>query len=89
MITTFSSSFITTNQTAFEELVAMGSEIAQRSLLGKQSKEIAQRNESLFETLEAYDCAELTAKEYEALEYQITGLLESQFTPTINPLYSV
>lgn len=88
-MTTFSSSFITEKQTAFTEFVTIGSSVAQNVIIGKESNDSNERASKILKVLEALDCAELTAKEEEALDYQLSGLLEGQFVPTVTPLYSV
>ena len=89
MISTFSNSFITEKQSAFTELVTIGSLVSQNVIVGKESIEIEERASKILRVLEALDCPELTAKEEEALDYQLIGLLEGQFVPTVTPLYSV
>lgn len=88
-MTTFSSSFITEKQTAFTEFVTIGSLISQNVISGKESIDSAKRATKILTVLEALDCSELTTKEEEALDYQLTGLLEGQFVPTVTSLYSV
>lgn len=88
-MTTFSSSFITERQTAFTEFVTIGSLVAQNAIIGKESIDSSERASKILRVLEALDCPELTAKEQEALDYQLIGLLEGQFVPTVTPLYSV
>lgn len=89
MIATFSSSFITEKQTAFTEFVTIGSLVAQNVITGKESVDSSKRASKILKVLEALDCPDLTTKEEEALDYQLTGLLEGQFVPTITSLYSV
>lgn len=88
-MTTFSSSFITEKQTAFTEFVTIGSLIAQNVISGKESIDSAKRASKILTVLEALDCPDLTTKEEEALNYQLAGLLEGQFVPTVTSLYSV
>lgn len=88
-MTVFSSSFVSAYSLAFQEFVAIGSNISQRSLIGKETDADQDRNNRLLKLLEALDCGELTTKEIEALTYQVNSLLESQFVPTVNPIYSV
>jgi len=88
-MTTFSSSFITEKQTAFTEFVTIGSQLAQNVIIGKESINSNERANKILKVLEALDCPDLTAKEEEALDYQLAGLLEGQFVPTVTPLYSV
>lgn len=88
-MTTFSNSFITEKQTAFTEFVTIGSLISQNVISGKESIDSSKRASKILNVLEALDCPELTVKETEALDYQLTGLLEGQFVPTINSIYSV
>lgn len=88
-MTVFSSDFITEQQTAFTELVTLGSTISQRAIQGKESIDENNRAGKIIKTLEALDCADLTTKEQEALQYQLNSMLTGQFTPTVNSIYSV
>jgi hypothetical protein len=89
MIRAFEPSFVTQYQSAFTELVRLGSIAAQKRVDGKESlKEdsIAQR---LFIVLQALDSDNLSDKEIDALEYCLISLNESLVTPTISGIVTV
>jgi len=88
-MTGFDGSFVDTYPLAFQELVSLGSNISQRNIIGKESDDDEARVSRLLKSLQALDCSTLTAKETEALSQKVNSLLESQFVPTVTPIYSV
>lgn len=89
MIRAFETSFVTQYQTAFTELVRLGSVAAQKRVNGRDTlkeDEIAQR---LFIVLQALDSGGLTAAQVDALEYCLLRLNESLTTPTVQALVSL
>jgi len=83
---TFDSAFITAHEAAFDELVALGSAIAQKSVDGEQAPDKYVKGLKLQTILKARRNEDLTDKEAEALDGCLSLLTEAAYVPSVSLL---
>ena len=86
MITAFTSSFITANQDAFDEYLALGVSISQKLIDGEEASDKYDQAFKLQVVLKARRSSDLTTKEAEALDGCLRLLSELQVVPSLTPL---
>lgn len=72
---------------AAQKFVALGSEIAQRSILGKESDDLEEHSDKILKYLTVYrKGSSLETKALEAVLYALRDLSESNLFPTVDPI---
>lgn len=79
---TFDSAFITAHEAAFDEFVALGTSIAQKSVEGEQAPDKYEKGFKLQTILKARRNEDLTDKEIEALDGCLSQMTESAYVPS-------
>lgn len=83
----FDPAFITQYEDSFTEVVRLGSLAAQKSILGKQSKDEDRRVDRFLKVLKALSIPGLSADDIESLEYDLISQNQTLFVPTAQTLY--
>jgi len=89
MIREFDPSFITQYQTAFTELVRLGSVASQKKVDGRDTKFEDSKAERLLTVLQALDSDGLTEKEIEGLEYCLISLNDTLVVASVDSIVTV